>query len=408
MTTPDLAVAAPRHASPWTVRTLLILLVLDLTYLVNAMDRQVFAILLPDIKQTYLLTGTQAGTLSTIFTLGMGLAGIPAGYLADRIGRKRVIIASLLLFSITCALQATAHGLVDLTAWRILSGVGEGAQNAALYAAVGAYFHRNRAVAIGSINAAFGLGAFAGPLWGGALLSSTGNWRVPLLVFGGLGLVILVVMAFTVPRSMTETGRQEAPRELPAPGTEIRFCNRRVVCCAIATLAAGFSIYGYLGLYPTYLREAHGYSGSQISVAAGMFGLGALTSVFCGMFADRLDQRLVNLVGFAAIAGCGAGIFAFADAYPAQLVLSLVLGIAFTGIVYTNTNALMQRSVPAAKAGRASGLFVAAMYLPASVSGYFFAAVKSGLGWHTAGVVQLCAIPVVGLVAMAAMGKPRD
>ncbi|MER6877276.1 MFS transporter, partial [Amycolatopsis sp. NPDC000673] len=158
MTTPDLAVAAPRHASPWTVRTLLILLVLDLTYLVNAMDRQVFAILLPDIKQTYLLTGTQAGTLSTIFTLGMGLAGIPAGYLADRIGRKRVIIASLLLFSITCALQATAHGLVDLTAWRILSGVGEGAQNAALYAAVGAYFHRNRAVAIGSINAAFGLG----------------------------------------------------------------------------------------------------------------------------------------------------------------------------------------------------------------------------------------------------------
>ncbi|MER6872217.1 MFS transporter, partial [Amycolatopsis sp. NPDC000673] len=250
--------------------------------------------------------------------------------------------------------------------------------------------------------------AFAGPLWGGALLSSTGNWRVPLLVFGGLGLVILVVMAFTVPRSVTETGRQEMPREMPAPGTEIRFFNRRVVCCAIATLAAGFSIYGYLGLYPTYLREAHGYSGSQISVAAGMFGLGALTSVFCGMFADRLDQRLVNLVGFAAIAGCGAGIFAFADAYPAQLVLSLVLGIAFTGIVYTTTNALMQRSVPAAKAGRASGLFVAAMYLPASVSGYFFAAVKSGLGWHTAGVVQLCAIPVVGLVAMAAMGKPRD
>ncbi|GAA1958897.1 MFS transporter [Amycolatopsis minnesotensis] len=409
MTTPELTGPAPRTgASSWTFRTLLILLVLDLTYLVNAMDRQVFAILLPDIKQTYLLTGNQAGTLSTIFTLGMGLAGIPAGYLADRIGRKRVIIASLLLFSITCALQATAAGLADLTAWRILSGVGEGAQNAALYAAVGAYFHRNRAVAIGSINAAFGLGAFAGPLLGGTLLSSTGNWRVPLFVFGAIGLVVLAVLVFAVPQSVTEVGRHEELRTAPVPEGDVRFFNRRVVCCTIATVAAGFTIYGYLGLYPTYLRDAHGYTADQTAVAAGMFGLGALTSVFCGIFADRFDQRLVNVAGFAAIAGCGAGIFLSGDAYPAQLVLSLVLGIAFTGVVYTNTSALIQRSVPAAMVGRASGLFVAAMYIPASVSGYFFAATKAGLGWQTAGVIQLCAIPIVGVLATAAMGRPRD
>ncbi|ONI87031.1 MFS transporter [Actinosynnema sp. ALI-1.44] len=396
----------PLGTSSWTARTLLILLVLDLTYLVNAMDRQVFSILLPDIKQAYLLTANQAGTLSTIFTLGMGLAGVPAGYLADRFGRKRIIAASLLLFSVTCALQATAAGLVDLTAWRILSGVGEGAQNAALYAAVGAYFHRNRAVAIGSINAAFGLGAFGGPLAGGALLSSTGDWRVPLFVFGGIGVVILVVLMVAVPQSVTEVGRHEQSR--PTPGSGGRFFNRRVVCCTIATVAAGFTIYGYLGLYPTYLREAHGYAPDQTAVVAGMFGLGALTSVFCGIFADRFDQRWVNVVGFAAIAGCGAGIFLLGDAYAVQIALSLVLGIAFTGVVYTNTSALIQRSVPSAKVGRATGLFVAAMYIPASVSGYFFAATESGLGWQAAGVIQLCVIPVIGIVAMAAMGKPTE
>jgi len=414
MTTPDLTGSTLTDRTPapgaatWTFRTLLILLVLDLTYLVNAMDRQVFAILLPDIKQAYALTGNQAGTLSTIFTLGMGLAGIPAGYLADRIGRKRIIIGSLLLFSITCALQATAAGIVDLTLWRILSGVGEGAQNAALYAAVGAYFHRNRAVAIGSINAAFGLGAFAGPLLGGALLTSTGSWRVPLYVFGAIGLVILVVLLFAVPRSVTEIGRHGEPRTTSAPGGAVRFFNRRVICCTIATVAAGFTIYGYLGLYPTYLRETHGFASDQVALAAGMFGLGALTAVFCGFFADRFDQRLVNVAGFAAIAGCGAGIFVFGKTYPAQLVFSLLLGVAFTGVVYTNTSALIQRSVPSAKVGRATGLFVAAMYIPASFSGYFFAATKSGFGWQTAGVIQLCAIPVVGLVAMAAMGKARD
>lgn len=155
------------------------------------MDRQVFAVLLPDIKATYGLTGGEAGIIATIFTLGMGLAGVPAGYLADRFGRKKVVLISLLTFSVSCALQSVAAGTLDMALWRILSGVGEGMQVAALFAAVGAYFTRHRGFALGSISAAFGLGGFTGPLLGGAIVSATGDWRIPLILFGAIGILIL-------------------------------------------------------------------------------------------------------------------------------------------------------------------------------------------------------------------------
>ncbi|MFB8280364.1 MFS transporter [Nocardia colli] len=402
-----MAPTGPQAGLPVTLsgRVLFLLLILDLSYFINAMDRQVFAILLPDIKATYGLTGGQAGVIATIFTLGMGLAGIPAGYLADRFGRKRIILGSLVIFSVSCALQAVAVGIADMTLWRVLSGVGEGMQNAALFAAVGAYFSRQRGFAIGSINAAFGLGAFTGPLLGGALLSATGNWRTPLIVFGGIGVVIIVLVLLLVPQSVTEVGRKQPSAAPTVTGDALRFLNRRVVCAAFGAAAGGFTIYGYLGLYPTYLREAQGFTAAQAGWSASMFGIGALGALVGGAVADRVDQRLLNVAGFLGIMILGVAIFAFATPLPVQMVLSLLLGISFTGIVYTNTSALMQRSVDVKYLGRVSGLFVAAMYIPAAASGYFFAHMRDSFGWQTAGIIQLTVVPVIGLVAMAVMGR---
>jgi MFS family permease len=388
-------------------RALFFLLILDLAYFINAMDRQVFAVLLPDIKTAYGLSGGQTGIIATIFTLGMGLAGIPAGYLADRFGRKKIILISLVIFSVSCALQATATGIADMTLWRVLSGVGEGMQIAALFAAVGAYFSRNRGFALGSVSAAFGLGGFTGPLLGGAILSATGDWRAPLVVFGGIGLVILLMVLVLVPKSVTEVGRMQIPDTSSSSATTngLRFLNRRVVCSVFVAIAGGFAIYGYLGLYPTYLREALGFTASESGLAASMFGIGALGALVGGAIADRVDQRLLNVAGLLAIMALGVAIFGFSTPLPLQMIFSALLGAAFSGIVVTNTSTLMQRSVDVKYVGRVSGLMIAAMYIPASASGYFVTSMQGSFGWQTAGIIQLTIIPIIGLVAMALMGK---
>ncbi len=64
--------------------------VLICSYAINGMDRVLFPLLLTDVRREYGLGLPEAGLLSTIFTLGMALAGLPTGYLMSRFSRKTV------------------------------------------------------------------------------------------------------------------------------------------------------------------------------------------------------------------------------------------------------------------------------------------------------------------------------
>jgi predicted MFS family arabinose efflux permease len=397
------------QAAPIVGAGLVILLILDLAYCNNAMDRQLFPVLLPDIRQALDISDSQIGLLATIFTLGMGLAGIPAGYLTDKLGRKNVILAGLVIFSAATALQALAVGFFDMGTYRVVSGVGEGLQNAALFAAAGSYFHRRRGLAIGTLSAAYGMGAFSGPFLGNWLVDLTGHWETPFVVFGLLGAVVLVAVLFGVPREAADYGAKaqagSVVRSMDVVASE-RLFNRTMVCSAVVAVGAGFALNAFLGLYPTFLRESLGFSRGQASLTASMFGIGALGALVGGTLADRISQRLLNVVGLLVLMGTGIVIFTVPAPQGVEMALTVLMGVAFTGVIYTNTSTLMQRSVSPSLVGRAQGAFLASLYVPASISGYLFATAVDGLGWATAGVIVMAAPCVVGLIGMAALG-PR-
>jgi MFS family permease len=400
----------PPLAGPRIRNGLTILLILDLAYFLNAMDRQVFPVILPDVREALGVTSSQVGLLATIFTLGMGLAGIPAGYLTDRWGRKNMILAGLVLFSVTTALQAVAVSWFDMAAYRVISGIGEGIQNAALFAAAGSYFHRNRGLAIGTLAAAYGIGAFTGPAVGQLLVEVTGRWQTPLVVFGVFGAVVFIAVAFGVPRAAAEYGAdtKDVARagEMGVVASD-RLFNRAVVCAAVAAAGAGFALNAWLGLYPTFLRTAHGFTPSQASVTASMFGVGALAAIFGGYLADRTSQRMLNVIGLTGLMVTGVLIFSTSAPQGVQMLLTLFMGVSFTGVIYTNTSALMQRNVAPALVGRAQGVFLASLYIPASVSGYVFARLVDVVGWTAGGALVIVIPCVTGLLGMAALGRPR-
>jgi len=400
----------PPLAGPRIRNGLTILLILDLAYFLNAMDRQVFPVILPDVREALGVTSSQVGLLATIFTLGMGLAGIPAGYLTDRWGRKNMILAGLVLFSVTTALQAVAVSWFDMAAYRVISGIGEGIQNAALFAAAGSYFHRNRGLAIGTLAAAYGIGAFTGPAVGQLLVEVTGRWQTPLLAFGVFGAVVFIAVAFGVPRAAAEYGAdtKDVARagEMGVVASD-RLFNRAVVCAAVAAAGAGFALNAWLGLYPTFLRTAHGFTPSQASVTASMFGVGALAAIFGGYLADRTSQRMLNVIGLTGLMVTGVLIFSTSAPQGVQMLLTLFMGVSFTGVIYTNTSALMQRNVAPALVGRAQGVFLASLYIPASVSGYVFARLVDVVGWTAGGALVIVIPCVTGLLGIAALGRPR-
>src|SRR5689334_17971804 len=180
-TIPDGVQDQPRQASAVAVSIGFALLCLS--YLLNAMDRQVFYPLLPEIRAEFGFSLDQAGLLATGFTLGLALTGLPAGYLLDRLSRRMIVVISVVVYSLGTIAIPFAAGFADMAVYRLLSGVGEGVQATAIYAIIGAYFFHRRAFAAGFIGLAFGLGVFLGPLIGQSLATAGGGWRSPFLIF---------------------------------------------------------------------------------------------------------------------------------------------------------------------------------------------------------------------------------
>ncbi|WP_147916295.1 MFS transporter [Ruania zhangjianzhongii] len=379
------------------------LVVVCLSYTLNAMDRQVFPVLLPQVSADLGYTLAQGGLLATIFTLGIGLAGVPTGFLLDRLSRKSVMLIGIGIYSVFTVLTAFGVGFFDMFAYRALSGVGEAMQNAALFSAVGAYFFANRALAIGSLNFAFGLGGFLGPVVGANLAANLGDWRIPFYIFGAVGFAFVLIIAFFVKRRFTEQVElaDEASDEVGhTDHVPARFLNRNVILLGLTAVVVGIAMYGFIGLYPTFLQDELQISLSDAGTIASMFGLGAMMGLPAGYLMDRLNIRNVLIGALLIGAVVGFLIFNGPTSVGWQYVLAFAEGAVASGFCFVGVYAGLQRAVRPALIGRASGFFVSCFYVPASIAGYIFSSLVDGVGWGGAGIWQLTVLPLVGVLVL--------
>src|SRR6267378_6999772 len=129
------------------------------SYVVNAMDRQLFPLVAPEVRREYGFSLAGVGFLSTVFTLGMAVAGVPTGFLLARFSRKAVLQTGIALFSAGTVLTVVSRGFADMLMYRAVTGIGEAMQLTVLLAIAANYFVNHRAVALGSVNFSFGVGA---------------------------------------------------------------------------------------------------------------------------------------------------------------------------------------------------------------------------------------------------------
>lgn len=139
--------------------------------------------------------------------------------------------------------------------YRALTGVGEGMQMAALFAAIGAYFYQRRSFFIGWMILAYGVGAFLGPRIG-AMLVQSADWRTPFIWFAVTGLVIAAIVLVCVPKGFTESkgpGTSGPVEKTALAHMPENLWNRNVIMGTIGSIILGYSLYGYIGLYTTTL-----------------------------------------------------------------------------------------------------------------------------------------------------------
>src|SRR5258708_37917556 len=104
------------------------------SYSINAMDRTLFPLILPEVGREYGFSLPEAGLMSTVFTIGMALAGLPTGYLMSRYPRKSVAQIGMFLFSPATPLTVIAARLSGILAYRALTRIGQALPLTALLA----------------------------------------------------------------------------------------------------------------------------------------------------------------------------------------------------------------------------------------------------------------------------------
>ena len=379
--------------------------VLLASYAINAMDRQLFPLVAPEVRSQYGFSLAAVGFLSTVFTLGMAIAGAPTGFLLARFSRKAVLQAGIALFSAGTALTILSRGFADMLLYRALTGIGEAMQLTVLLAIAANCFVHSRATALGAVNCSFAAGAIISPLLAGALLSAYGRWQVPMVVFGALGFVAMAVIAVSVDRTMTE--RESATTIHGVDAGASTLANRNTILLTVMSLLGGVVIYGFLGMYPTFLREGLSYSPTAAGSIMGLYGLGALTSIGGGWIGDRGSPRLVLSVTFVVTAVLGYLLFNGSGSYYWQATLAFAWGVVVSGVMYVNLAGYHVKSVRRTLAGRASGMFVTSLYLSAAGAGYLMGWIAGSAGWGNAGAIQI-SLASLSAAALALALRPTQ
>ena len=275
-------------------RTTLTLLVL--AYTLSMCDRMILSILFPDIKAEFGLSDTQLGLLGGLsFALFYATMGLPIARLSDQHSRKRIIIVSLVIFSVMTAFSGLAAGFISLLLMRVGVGIGEAGVNPASHSIIADYFPpKRRGFAMATLMLGGSFGMILGFV-GGGIIAEAYNWRIALVSVGIPGLLL----AFFMARLLREPARGTFETAEPLPSPPIlttaaeMWANPAMRHMMAGGVIAGLMSYGLTQWLPTFFIRTHELSQSEAGMMiAGVFGIsGAIGALVVGKFFDRLSVR---------------------------------------------------------------------------------------------------------------------
>ena len=114
--------------------------VLLLSYVLMAADRYLFPVLAADVRRDFGLSLANTGLLATIFTLGLGVGGLPTGYLLARFSRKAVLLTGIVIFSAATASDHRFGRIRGLLFCLAAQGIGMAMLATSMFALAASYF----------------------------------------------------------------------------------------------------------------------------------------------------------------------------------------------------------------------------------------------------------------------------
>jgi MFS family permease len=388
-----------------------------LGWMLDAFDVMLYAMVLAHIMRDLGISKGTAGLLNTLTLLASGIGGVLFGLLADRVGRTRALMLSILTYSVCSFASGLATSIAMLAAVRFVLGLGMGGEwNTGATLVAETWPDNLRARALSIVQSSWAIGYAGAALVAGLMLRHY-SWRAVFFV-GVLPALVTLWIRKDVPESELWQQRRKSgfrARDvqgtmLPASGTGFAVLfSREYVRNTIALLLLNFfGLFAYWGLFswvPAYLSlpTAQGGRGfglmstTELLLVLNLAGM--LPGYLCfGWFADHLGRRRAFML-YLFLAACLVPIYAAARSQWLLLLMGALVG--FFGTGFFSGSALVGSEIfPTAVRARALGFTYNGARTFSAVAPFVIGRVgqSRGLDW----AFYLCAISflLAGVMAM--------
>ena len=308
---------------PWKI-TLLIAAAIAISYF----DRQTLPVAIAAIQRDIPISNSQFSQLQAAFLVAYAIMYAGGGKLIDVIGTRRGFALVMVWWSLACAGHGLANGFGFLVVSRFLLGMGEGGGFPAATKAVGEWFSaRDRATAMGMINAGTAVGAVIAPPAIAAIITMAG-WRWVFVVAGAVGLLWAAYWLSAV----SEGPQQESGKS--AAWLPLLRC-KEVWALIVAKFLSDAAWYFYLFWLPKYLYDVRGFDTKRVGYYAWIpYAASGIGSLAGGWFSSWLLKRGFGVNKARKIAlGASAAVMPIiflVDSAPVDLAIA-IFSVAFFG-----------------------------------------------------------------------------
>jgi MFS family permease len=362
------------------------LLAAGLGWALDAFDAMLYSLVLAMLIRDLGMSKTTAGSLGTLTLLASGIGGVMFGFIADRIGRKRALMASILTYSVCSFASGLATSIAMLAVARFMLGLGMGGEwntGATLVAETWPTDVRAKAIAI--VQSSWALGFAAAALVAGPVAKYFG-WRAVFFV-GIFPAVVTLWIQKSVPESemwqerssqqgstrpgtksaiLAKDAGSRAPEFIEnrtAPGMRTIFQPPFLKYTLALLFFNFFALFAWWGLF-TWLPPYLSLPVEQGGRGFGVLGMTELMVVLnlCGMFpgyasfgwvADRIGRRNAFLL-YSVVAALLIPLYAMARSQGVLLVVGTMVAFFGTGI-FSGSGIMGSEIFPTAVRARALG-----------------------------------------------------
>ncbi|HXE91464.1 MAG TPA: MFS transporter [Terriglobales bacterium] len=371
-----------------------------LGWMLDAFDVMLYSLVLASVMVDLGMTKAQSGFLNTLTLVASGIGGVLFGFIADRIGRKKALMLSILTYSLCSLGSGFSTSVAMLAAFRFVLGLGMGGEwntGATLVAETWPAHLRAKAIAIVQSSWAIGFALAALVVW---IVTQFYDWRTVFFV-GVLPALVILWIRRDVPESEMWGQRHahaSSAAEPPPPAPLAEIFSRPFVGKTFALLFLNFfgmfAWWGLLTWVPAYLalpvaQGGRGFSESEKTLLLVILNLTGLLpgNASFGWVADLLGRRRAFML-YTFLAAVLVPLYAMAESFWTLLLLGTPVAFFGTGF-FSGSGIIGSEIFPTRVRARALGFTYNGARTLSSVSPFVigWAAETRGLG----GAFMLCA-----------------